>query len=231
MIDCTEARGLIGADLLGRLEPGDRAALEEHLRRCPAARSGARSWRRSSRWSTWPARRRRPRSLRAWRSGWSPVASPSSRRSRAGAAASASRGRCPAGSALAGLVAGAAVAVGLLAALRPPDARRPGSPGATSWKVNLVATRRAPTAKAVVYLMNGPRGDTIALQAQGLPVLKRGDRCVVWVAGKSVSFSAGTIQITRGWATAILRTQHPAVHGSTIFVLIVPAHGGRPSRS
>lgn len=35
MIDCTEARGLIGADLLGRLEPGDRARMEEHLRRCP----------------------------------------------------------------------------------------------------------------------------------------------------------------------------------------------------
>jgi predicted anti-sigma-YlaC factor YlaD len=228
VIDCTEARGLIGADLLGRLEPGDRARMEEHLRRCPGC-----AQRRAELAAVVemvdlagpPQAAEVPEGLeeRLVARGVAEL-SPKPRRRRRIGLPRALSGR----SALAGLVAGAAVAVALLAAFGLLNRSTSGAPGATSWKVNLVATRRAPTAKAVVYLMNGPRGDTIALQAQGLPALKRGDRCVVWVAGKSVSFSAGTIQITRGWATAILRTQHPAVHGSTIFVLIVPAHGGRP---
>ncbi len=225
MIDCTEARGLIGADLLGRLEPGERGRLAEHLHACPACAERRAQLERVVAMVDLagpPEAAGPPEGFeeRLVARGVAELAPPPRRRIR----------RSPGRSvwiAVAGAAAGAAAALALAAA----SGSFGGSPVAApsgSWEVRLVATSRAPTAKAVAYLINRPGGATIALQAQGLPVLRRGDRCVVWIAGRSASYSAGTIQISRGWATAILRAPHRAVHGSMMVILIVPAHGGTP---
>jgi anti-sigma factor RsiW len=223
--DCTEARGMIGADLLGRLEAGERGRLDEHLRLCPRCAE-----RRAQLEGVVglidlagpPAAAPLPDGLeeRLVAHGVAEISPPPRRRIRI---ASARTVRI----AIAGAFVGAASALAVTAALGGFGGSTSASPP-SEWQVTLVATPRAPTAKAVAYLINRPGGATIALQAQGLPALKHGDRCVVWIAGRSVSYSAGTIQISRGWATAILRAPHPAVHGSTILILIVPAHGGTP---
>jgi anti-sigma factor RsiW len=220
---------MIGADLLGRLEPGDRARLDEHLRGCPACaeqRARLEAVVAMVDLAGPPATVELPEGFeeRIVARGVAEVApSPSRRRRLRRPGTAAMR------IAVAGVVAGAVVALAVAAAVgalgggTKAAAARP-----TSWEVTLVATPRAPTAKAVAYLINRPGGATIALQAQGLPALKHGDRCVVWIAGHSVSYSAGTIQISNGWATAILRAPHRATHGSTMLILIVPAHGGTP---
>lgn len=225
-MDCTEARGMIGAGALGALEPGERTRLEEHLRRCPACAerraqltgvvemidlAGA------------PAPARLPEGfeerLIAHGASQPPPAHPG-RRAR----------RLPGGRSarlvLAGAVAGVAATLALTAAFGVLG--RSSAAPVASWSVRMIATPRAPTAKAVAYVIEQPGGTTIALQAQGLPALRHGDRCVVWVAGRKQSYSAGTIQISRGWATAILRGLHRPAPGATIRVLIVPAHGGTP---
>lgn len=227
MIDCTEARGMIGADLLGRLETGERGRLNEHLRRCPHCAK-----RRAQLEGVVglidlagpPAAAQLPDGLeeRLVAHGVAELSPPPSRRRRMRLAS----GRT-ARIAIAGVIVGAVSALAVTAALGGFGGSASSSPP-SEWQVTLVATPRAPTAKAVAYLINRPGGATIALQAQGLPALKPGDRCVVWIAGHTASYSAGTIQISRGWATAILRAPHPAVHGSTILILIVPAHGGAP---
>jgi anti-sigma factor RsiW len=225
VIDCTEARGMIGADLLGRLEPGERSRLAEHLRACPGCAERRAQLERVVDMVDLagpPEVAKLPEGFeeRLVAHGVAELSPPPRRRIRRPGGRSL-------GIAVAAAVAGAAVALALAAAFGGLG----GSPAAApsgSWEVRLVATPRAPTAKAVAYLINRPGGATIALQAQGLPALKRGDRCVVWIAGRSASYSAGTIQITRGWATAILRAPHHAVHGSMMLILIVPAHGGTP---
>jgi anti-sigma factor RsiW len=225
VIDCTEARGLIGADLLGRLDPGERGRLAEHLRICPGCAE-----RRTQLEGVVdmvdlagpPEAAKLPAGFeeRLVAHGVAELAPPPRRRIRRPGGRSL-------GIAAAGAVAGAAAALALAAVFGGFGGSSGAAPSG-SWEVRLVATSRAPTAKAVAYLINRPGGATIALQAQGLPVLRRGDRCVVWIAGRSASYSAGTIQISRGWATAILRAPHRAVHGSMMLILIVPAHGGAP---
>jgi hypothetical protein len=227
VIDCTEARGMIGADLLGRLEPGERGRLDEHLRLCPQCaeqRAQLVGVVEMIDIAGPPTAAQIPDGFeeRLIAHGVAELApQPRGRRRMQLPGTRVSR------IAVAGVVAGAAATLAVIAALGSFGGSAP-APPASSWEVTLVATSRAPTAKAVAYLINRPGGATIALQAQGLPALKHGDRCVVWIAGHSVSYSAGTIQISRGWATAILRAPHPAVHGSTMLILIVPAHGGTP---
>jgi hypothetical protein len=223
-MDCTEAKGMIGAGAMGALEPGERARLEEHVRGCPACAGRL-------------AELEDVVELVDLAGPPAPAALPDGFEERLIAhgaaqapAAAVRRRRLPTLRStrlvLAGAAAGIAATLAVTAALGYLGGSS--STPVASWTVDMIATPRAPTAKAVAYVIEQPRGTTIALQAQGLPALRPGDRCVVWVAGKRESYSAGTIQITRGWATAILRGLRRPTPGATIRVLIVPAHGGAP---
>ena len=232
MTDCTEARGLIGADLLGRLEPGERA---RSTNTCVAARlrAAARPAEpRSSGWSTSPARRRRPRSLRASRSGSSRVASRRAVTAAAPPPPAASAG--PAGvagrSALGGLVAGAAVR----SPRSPPSGRR-GRSEAGAPAADLVGgdagrdTPRADREGCRLPDQPAPRRDhrpagAGAAGAEARRPLRGLDR-----RAQRVSYSAGIDPDQQRLGDGDPARAAPPMHGSTMLDPDRPAHGGNPA--
>ena len=92
----------------------------------------------------------------------------------------------------------------------------------TASSARLSPTVAAPTAGATVYVINEHGAATIALEAHGLPAPKPGERYVVWISGDNGSYSVGTIQVSHGWATAILRSPRSTWPGTRISILATP---------
>jgi hypothetical protein len=224
--ECTEARGQLGAYLLGGLEPDETAELLAHLAVCPdCAASRARLARvvelidvagpaetpglpegleerlvaRATAASP-PARPRRRLRL-----------PPVGRRSLVTSCASA--------------LVGAAVAVAVVAAAG--DLGGPAQRPAQVATVQLVPIGGTSHAKAVVYVITRDGHTTLALEASGLPRPVRGKQFIVWLSGRKGSYSAGAIRVTQtGWSTAVLNGPRPAWPVSTIEISVVPAGGG-----
>src|SRR5205823_10228054 len=89
----------------------------------------------------------------------------------------------------------------------------------------LSPTREAPTAGAMVYVINAKNMTTIALEAHGLPAPRPGRRYVVWASGDYGSYALGTLQVSRsGWATAILKSHRSTWPGTRISILVTPGN-------
>jgi anti-sigma factor RsiW len=213
---CAEARGLIGADLLGALDDEERDALVAHLAHCqecaakharlaqlvplidragpmdsePALPDGAEERLLAATTAAPRARRRRWTHPR-----WVP--------------------------AVGGALVGAAVTLALVALLGGGSGQTPSPPAAMS--LALSPTREAPTAAAMVYVINRENMTTVALEAHGLPAPRPGQHYVVWISGEYGSYALGTIQVNKsGWATAILKSGHSTWPGTHISILVTP---------
>jgi anti-sigma factor RsiW len=211
---CSEARGLIGADLLGSLDDEERDALFAHLAHCQecAAKHARLSQLvplidRAAQFDDPPVLPReaeerllagRALAPRARRRSWTTP-----------------RRFVPA---LGGALVGAAVTLALVALFWGRSGAAPAPPAAMS--LALSPTREAPTAGAMVYVINHANMTTIALEAHGLPAPRPGQRYVVWASGDYGSYALGTLQVNKsGWATAILKSRRSTWPGTRISIL------------
>ena len=216
MTSCAEARALIGADLLGTLDDEERDALVAHLAHCQEC----------------AAKHARLAQLvplidRAGPFDDQPVLPPGTEeRLLAGTTAAPRAGRhrwtrsrwLPAAG---GALAGAAATLALVALLGGGSSPPLAPPAAMS--LALSPTREAPTAGAMVYVINQQNKTTVALEAHGLPTPRPGQRYVVWVSGEYGSYALGTLHVnSSGWATAILKSGHSTWPGTHISILVTP---------
>jgi anti-sigma factor RsiW len=220
MIGCAEARGMIGADLLGALDDEERGALVAHLAHCQeCAAKHARLAQlvpliaRAGPLDDQPVlpRQAEERLLAGTTSA-----------PRAGRRDWARRRWVPA---VGGALVGAAVTLALVALVALLDGRGGGTQSTPppTMSLALSPTREAPTAGAMVYVINGNNRTTVALEAHGLPAPRPGQRYVVWVSGEYGSYALGTLQVSKsGWATAILKSGHSTWPGTRISILVTP---------
>ena len=212
MNDCTDAKALMGAQLLGGLDEEEERTLFAHLAQCEEC----------------AARHARLAPLVPLIDRAGPIEDPPELPERllAGGAWRPRRRRdglrrlAPA---LGGAVVGAAATLALVALFGGFSGSSPAPREATS--VRLSPTLEAPTAAATVYVINQHGLTTIALEARGLPAPRPGERYIVWLSGDYGSWAVGQIQVSRtGWATAILRSPHATWPGARISILAAPAH-------
>jgi anti-sigma factor RsiW len=216
-VTCAEARGSIGAHLLGALDDDESNELFAHLAHCqecaakharlsqlvplldragPAQEQAALPPEAEERLLSGSARRR-PR--RGWRRS---------------------------APALAGVLAGAAATLAIVALLGGLRGSSPAPREAAS--VQLSPTLEAPTAVATAYVINQNGLSTIALEARGLPAPRHGERYVVWLSDVHAAYAIGTIDVNdMGWGTAILRRQYMTARGTRISIIAVPAKNMR----
>lgn len=218
MIGCAEARGLIGADVLGALDDAERDALAAHLAHCQEC----------------AAKHARlaqivPLIDRAGPFEDAPALPPQAEERLLAAGALPTRARWGRWTrrrwvpAVAGALAGAAATLGFVALFDRGGGSTPAPPAAMS--LALSPTREAPTAGAMVYVINREKMTTVALEAHGLPAPRPGQRYVVWVSGEYGSYALGTLQVSKsGWATAILRSSHTTWPGTHISILATPGN-------
>jgi anti-sigma factor RsiW len=212
-VTCAEARGSIGAHLLGELDDDETSALFAHLAHCQECAA------KHARLSQLV-----PLIDRAG-PGNEELGLPAHAEERL-LAGSARRGRrrtlrryVPA---LAGALAGAAAMLAAVALLGGLRSSTPAPREAAS--VQLSPTLDAPSAAATAYVINKNGLSTIALEARGLPAPRPGERYLVWLSDDHGSYAIGTIEINKlGWGTAILRRHYSTWPGTRISILAAPA--------
>jgi hypothetical protein len=131
--------------------------------------------------------------------------------------------------ALGGALAGAAATFALVAALG--GLGKGETQPQPSASVALSPTLEAPTATATAYVINQKGTSTVAVEVQGLPAPRRGERYIVWLSTEHGSYALGQIAVNMdGWGTAILRSHYTTWPGTRISILAAPAKrmsGGR----
>ena len=210
---CAEARGSIGAHLLGALDDDETGALFAHMAHCQECAA------KHARLSQLV-----PLIDRAG-PGDDQLGLPGEAEERL-LAGSARRRRRPGlrrhVPTLAGALAGAAAALAAVALLGGLGGSSPAPREAAS--VQLSPTLEAPSAAATAYVINKNGLSTIALEARGLPPPRAGERYLVWLSDDHRSYAIGTIEINKmGWGTAILRRHYATWPGTRISILAAPA--------
>jgi anti-sigma factor RsiW len=212
-VTCAEARGAIGAHLLGALDDDETNTLFAHLAHCQECAA------KHARLSQLV-----PLLDRA-RPGDEAIGLPPQAEERL-LTGSARRRRRPAMRryvpAVGGALAGVAATIAVVALLGGLSGSSPVPREAAS--VQLSPTLDAPSAAATAYVINQNGLSTIALEAHGLPAPRRGERYLVWLSDAHGSYAIGTIDINEmGWGTAILRRHYATWPGTRISILAAPA--------
>jgi anti-sigma factor RsiW len=224
--ECGEIRTLIGAHLLGGLDEDEERVLFAHLAQCDECRAKHDELARLV-----------PLVERA-----GPIEEPpglteqTTERLLAGIepAPSRRRGYVAPGRwapALGGVLVGVLGTLAVIAAFGALGGSSSTSQAATS--IRLDPTLEAPTAAAMVYVINQNNRATIALEAHGLPKPRPGEQYVVWLSGDHGSYVIGSLRVSAmGWATAILRVPHATWPGTHVSILATPGRNemGRPAR-
>jgi anti-sigma factor RsiW len=225
--ECGEIRTLIGAHLLGGLDEDEERVLFAHLARCDECREKHDELarlvplvERAGPIEESPAlpEQTTDRLL----AGMEEAASPPRR------GGETARRWAPA---LAGVLVGVLGTLGVVAALGALGGSGSSPRAATS--IRLDPTLEAPTAAAMVYVINQNNRATIALEAHGLPKPRPGEQYVVWLSGDHGSYVIGSLRVSAmGWATAILRVPHATWPGTHVSILATPGTNemGRPAR-
>lgn len=221
MKGCTEIRPLIGAHLLGALDDDETNALFAHLAHCQECAA------KHSRLSQLIPL------IDLAGSSEEPVGLPPDAEQRLLARTAPKRRRATRlrrlAPVLAGALAGTAATLAIVAAFG--GLGKSGSEPQPSASVELSPTLEAPTATATAYVINQNGTSTIAVEAQGLPAPRRGERYIVWLSTDHGSYALGQIAVNMdGWGTAILRSDYTTWPGTRISILAAPAksmNGGR----
>jgi anti-sigma factor RsiW len=225
MSDCRENRLLLGAYVLGGLEPVEADRLDAHLASCPSCKQeherlasvvslvalagppdlAALPDGFEERLVTHARQTRNP-SMHSPRSQWRNLRS----------------GRL--GTALGGALAGAAATAALLFGFGALSGSAPSQPA--TLIADLSATAQAPNASAVIYVINSKNASTVALEARGLPGAAPDQHYEVWLSSQRGSYSVGTIDVTRsGWSTALLHSPKAVLPGSLVNISLVSSNG------
>jgi anti-sigma factor RsiW len=218
---CAEIRPLIGAHLLGALDDDETNALFAHLAHCQECAA------KHSRLSQLIPL------IDLAGSSEAPVGLPPDAEERLLARTAPKRRRATRlrrlAPLLAGALAGATATLAIVAAFG--GLGKSGGGPQPSASVELSPTLEAPTATATAYVINQNGTSTIAVEAQGLPAPRRGERYIVWLSTDHGSYALGQIAVNMdGWGTAILRSHYTTWPGTRISILAAPAksmNGGR----
>jgi anti-sigma factor RsiW len=218
---CAEIRPLIGAHLLGALDDDETTVLFTHLAHCQECAA------KHSRLSQLMPL------IDLAGSSEAPVGLPADAEERLLARTAPKRRRSTRlrrlvpvlSGALAGAAATLALVVGFGSLGKSDSAPQP------TASVELSPTLEAPTATATAYVINQNGASTIAVEAQGLPAPRQGERYIVWLSTDHGSYALGQIEVNvDGWGTAILRSHYATWPGTRISILAAPAksmNGGR----